>query len=84
MILFAEKIGPVTSETLSQITAQGVSVQGVVYPLVVESVSNITVEDLCSLIVKLPADQALRGDFVISITFRGVQSNAVVVMINGP
>ncbi len=80
--LFATNLELLPGETASSITARGVDSRGNNYDLPVEQVmkfSNFT--GLSSLIVKLPDDTTINGDFKINIVVRGAVSNNVIIGI---
>jgi len=83
-MLFATKMGAVTSDALAQTTAVAVNSQGTRFLLPVEYVGAVAgAYGLTAVTVRLPAELSI-GDVAISITVRGVQSNSVIVAIKPP
>jgi CSLREA domain-containing protein len=72
-------------ENASAVTAQAEDDQGVVYPLVVESVVTLDPNWLTQVVVRLP--DAVAGtprDLWVTITLRGATSNKAIIKISGP
>lgn len=66
----------------SSLSVSGVSTLGTTYQLPIEHVAKLPGPvPVTTLIVRLPQDSALRGDFSVSVTVGGVRSNSVVFAI---
>jgi len=84
VVLFCTNLNLLPGESISVVTARGVSPFGVIYNLPVEYVGNVAgFSWLTNVIVRLPEDPALRGNLSVAIALRGIGSNSVTVAI-GP
>jgi hypothetical protein len=82
--LFATNVTLLQGETLSGISVSAVDTRSVSYVLPVESLSVVPDFDWMSMVVvRLPDDTSLNGDLAITLTLRGLKSNAVFVAVRG-
>jgi hypothetical protein len=84
-MLFATNLDLQAGETISVVAARGTDSRGFTYNLPVEQVGKVpNFSWLSFVVVRLPDDVTISGDLVVTITLRGVFSNAGRVAIRSP
>jgi endonuclease/exonuclease/phosphatase family metal-dependent hydrolase len=82
IMLFATNLDFLAGETLASVTARGTDSRGFTYDLPVEQVYKVpNYTWLSAVIVRLPDDQTISGDLVVTLSMHGGMSNAVRVAI---
>jgi len=85
IMLFATNLDFLAGETISSITIHATDSRGIGYDLPVEQVLKVPNNTwLSAIFVRLPDDQTISGDLLISLGMRGGVSNAVRVAIKQP
>ena len=85
IMLFATNLDFLAGETISSITIHGTDSRGMGYDLPVEQVLKVPNNTwLSAIFVRLPDDQTISGDLLISLGMRGGVSNTVRVAIKQP
>jgi endonuclease/exonuclease/phosphatase family metal-dependent hydrolase len=85
IMLFATNLDFLAGETVSSVTARGTDSRGFTYDLPVEQVNKVSAYTwLSEVIVRLPDDQTISGDLVVTLSMHGGMSNAVRVAIKAP
>jgi len=82
ILLFGINVQLQEGETLASILVQATDSRGFTYQLPVEHMNQVAnLSWLSELVVRLPDDQTISGDLVITITLRGARSTAARVAI---
>ena len=80
IILFAANVDLLPGENASAITAQAVDSQQVVHPLSVEAIAKPPGWDwLTQIVIRLPDDLSMGGDFQVTISLHGMASNKALI-----
>jgi hypothetical protein len=81
--LFAANVVLLPGESISDLTAVAEDSLGNVHPLVVESAERLpTLQWLTQVVIKLPTEVCDGSSILVTLRFRGVVSNAVVLRLN--
>jgi endonuclease/exonuclease/phosphatase family metal-dependent hydrolase len=85
IMLFATNLDLLSGETKSSVSVRATDSRGIGYDLAVEDVLKVpSFAWLSSVIVKLPDDQTITGDLLITVGLRGAVSNRVRVGMRAP
>jgi len=85
IMLFATNLDLLAGETASSVSVRATDSRGLTYDLAVEQVGKVpNFSWLSAVIVRLPDDQTITGDLVMSLGIRGSISNSVRVAIRAP
>ena len=85
IMLFATNLNLQAGETASSVSARATDSRGIAYDLAVEQVTKVPgFSWLSEVTVKLPDDQSLNGDLLVTLSLRGAVSNAARVGIKLP
>jgi endonuclease/exonuclease/phosphatase family metal-dependent hydrolase len=85
IMLFATNLDFLPGETVSSVSTRATDSRGIAYDLAVEQVTKVpNFSWLSSVIVRLPDDQTINGDLVVSLGMRGAVSNNVRIAIRAP
>jgi endonuclease/exonuclease/phosphatase family metal-dependent hydrolase len=85
IMLFATNLDFRSGETASSVSARATDTRGVSYDLAVEQVTKVPgFAWLSEVTVRLPDDQSINGDLLVTLGMRGTVSNAVRVGIKLP
>ena len=85
IMLFATNLDLLSGETVSSVSVRATDSRGLIYDLAVEQLGKVpNFSWLSAVTVRLPDDQTIAGDLVISLGIRGSSSNSVRVGIRPP
>lgn len=85
IMLFATNLDFLPGETVSSVSVRASDSRGITYDLAVEQVGKVSnFSWLTAVTVRLPDDQTITGDLVMSLGMRGSVSNTVRVAIRAP
>lgn len=85
IMLFATNLNFLPGETVSSVSARATDTRGVSYDLAVEQVTKVPgFAWLSEITVRLPDDQSINGDLLVTLSMRSAVSNAVRVGIKLP
>jgi len=85
IMLFATNLDLLTGETASSVSVRATDSRALTYDLAVEQVAKVPNFSWLSVVtVRLPDDQTITGDLVMSLGLRGSLSNSVRVGIRAP
>src|ERR1041385_1650319 len=85
IMLFATNLDFLPGETISSVNVRATDSRGLTYDLAVEQVGKVAnFPWLSSVIVRLPDDQSISSDLLVSLGMRGSISNGVRVAIRAP
>jgi endonuclease/exonuclease/phosphatase family metal-dependent hydrolase len=85
IMLFASKLDFLSGEGVSSVTVRAVDSRGIFYDLPVEQVRKVPGQSwLSAVIVRLPEDQTIKGDMLVTLVMRGAFTNTVRVAIRAP
>jgi endonuclease/exonuclease/phosphatase family metal-dependent hydrolase len=85
IMLFAISLDFQAGETASSVSVRATDSRGLAYDLAVEQVAKVPIFPwLSCVIVRLPDDQSIIGDLLVSLGLRGSVSNNVRVAIRAP
>ena len=83
VILFAADM-QLTENGGAAVTGEAEDSLGRVYPVTVEYVGKLNLDQLIQVIIKLPAEVESAGDVFVCLTVRGVSSNRALISIKPP
>ena len=85
VILFATNLDLLAGETVASVTAQATDSRGSFYNLAVEQVRKVpNFAWLTAVFIRLPEDQTISGDLLVTLSMRGVNTNTVRIGIRAP
>jgi hypothetical protein len=85
IMLFASKLDFLSGEGVSSVTVRALDSRGIFYDLPVEQVRKVPGQSwLSAVIVRLPEDQSIKGDLLVTLAMRGAFTNTVRVAIRAP
>jgi hypothetical protein len=85
IMLFATNLDLLAGETASSVSVRATDSRGLTYDLAVEQVVKVPNFSWLSVVtVRLPDDQSISGDLVVSIGLRGTTSDSARVAIRAP
>jgi len=85
IILFATNLDLLSGETVASVTVRATDSRGLSYGLAVEQVAKVPgFAWLTAIFVRLPDDQTINGDMLVTLSIRGVTTNTVRIGIRAP
>jgi len=85
VILFAINLDLLTGETVGSVTARATDSRGISYDLAVEQVRKVpNFSWVTEVFVRLPEDQSISGDLLVTLSMRGFNTNTVRIGVRSP
>jgi hypothetical protein len=85
IMLFATNLDLLAGETASSVSVRATDSRGLTYDLAVEEVVKVPNFSWLSVVtVRLPDDQSISGDLVVSLGLHGTTSDSARVAIRAP
>lgn len=85
LMLFATNLDFLPGETVGSVTVRGTDSRGISYGLTVEQVRKVpNFAWLTAIFVRLPDDQTISGDMLVTLSMRGGNTNTVRIAIRAP
>jgi hypothetical protein len=85
VILFTLNLDFLAGETASSVTVRATDSRHIPYNLIVEQVRKVAnLPWLTAVFVRLPDDQSINGDLLVTLNMRGFNTNTVRIGIKSP